>query len=64
MIDSEIVARKMAAQKMGLIKDPDGSHLPDDLWRQMLPAAESYLEDLAFELHQAETSAIIHEENT
>jgi hypothetical protein len=31
---AEALARKIAAQKMGLIKDPDGKRLPDDLWKQ------------------------------
>lgn len=32
-------ARKIAARKMGLVKDADGARLPDDLWRQCLPEA-------------------------
>lgn len=36
----EIVARKLAAIKMGLVKDEDGERLPDDLWRQMIPKAK------------------------
>lgn len=54
MTDEETIARKFAAEKMGLVKDPSGLRLPDDLWQQMLPAARLYLEDLAFELHQQE----------
>lgn len=57
MTSEETVARGMAAKKMGLVKDPQGLRLPDDLWQQMLPAARSYLDDLAFELHEAETLA-------
>lgn len=53
MIEAEKLARKWAAEKMGLVKDPDGLRPPDDLWRQMLPGAEAYLEELAFELHAA-----------
>lgn len=30
----EARARRIAALKMGLVKDPDGSGLPEDLWRQ------------------------------
>ena len=52
MTHEETVARGMAAKKMGLVKDPQGLRLPDDLWQQMLPAARDYLEELAFELHQ------------
>lgn len=52
MTNEETVARGMAAEKMGLIKDPKGLRLPDDLWQQMLPAARSYLEELALELHR------------
>jgi hypothetical protein len=43
MDELEIVARKMAAKKMGLIKDPDGLRLPDDIWKQMEAAAEKLL---------------------
>ena len=39
----EAAARKIAAMKMGLEKDPDGLRLPDDLWRQALPQAEAAL---------------------
>lgn len=58
MIDEETVARGMAAKKMGLVKDPQGLRLPDDLWQQMLPAARSYLDDLAFEQHESEAMAL------
>ena len=34
-------ARLIAAKKMGLVKDPEGLRLPDDLWRQALPQAEN-----------------------
>lgn len=56
MTDVETIARRMAAEKMGLVKDTHGLKLPDDLWRQMLPAAEAFLENLAFEIHQDELS--------
>ena len=36
----EFLARCLAARKMGLIKDPNGMRLPDDLWRPELPDAE------------------------
>lgn len=52
MTNEETVARGMAAKKMGLIKDPKGLRLPDDLWQQMLPVAQNYLEDLAFEFYR------------
>jgi hypothetical protein len=35
----EVRARRIAAIKMGLIKDPEGKKLPDDLWRQCLADA-------------------------
>jgi hypothetical protein len=35
----ERIARALAARKMGLVKDPRGDKLPDDLWQQMLPQA-------------------------
>jgi len=38
--DIELLARKMAATQMGLIKDPDGLRLPDELWHQCLLRAE------------------------
>ena len=30
-------ARAKVARKMGLVKDPEGVNLPDDLWMQGLP---------------------------
>lgn len=36
----EVRARRIAARKMGLVKDVEGANLPDDLWRQALPDAE------------------------
>ncbi len=33
-------ARAIAAVKMGLVKDPWGERLPDELWKQCLPQAE------------------------
>jgi hypothetical protein len=35
----EPIARQLAADKMGLIKDITGSNLPDDLWSQCIPDA-------------------------
>lgn len=43
MAELEQRARLIAAQKMGLVKDPDGARLPDDLWKQALPQAEREL---------------------
>ena len=37
-------ARKIAAEKMGLVKDPEGANLPEDLWRLALPQAEREIE--------------------
>jgi hypothetical protein len=39
MNEVERVARLIAAEKMGLVKDPQGLRLPDQLWRQALPQA-------------------------
>lgn len=39
----ENFARRFAAKKMGLVKDPYGQKLPDDLWRQCIPQAERAL---------------------
>lgn len=57
MTDEETVARRMAARKMGLVKDPYGERLPDDLWQQMIPAARAFLDDLAHELYSSERRA-------
>jgi hypothetical protein len=38
-----IMARVLAAQAMGLVNDPEGQNLPDDLWRQKLPEAMAIL---------------------
>jgi hypothetical protein len=35
MTEAEKAARRLAAKKMGLTKDPEGLKLPDDLWQQM-----------------------------
>ena len=40
MTELEVRARRIAAIKMGLVKDVEGMNLPDDLWRQCLPDAE------------------------
>jgi hypothetical protein len=40
-------ARRIAAIKMGLVRDVKGERLPDDLWRQALPAARRELESEA-----------------
>lgn len=39
----ERTARLIAAHKMGLVKDVLGEHLPDDIWKQAIPAAEREL---------------------
>lgn len=39
----ENFARRFAAKKMGLVKDPYGQKLPDDLWQQCVPQAERAL---------------------
>ena len=59
MTDEETIARRLAAQKMGLVHDTHGSKLPDDLWQQMLPAARSYLDQLGCELYSAEYDALL-----
>lgn len=37
MTAEERKARAKAAAKMGLVKDPGGENLPDELWMQSLP---------------------------
>jgi hypothetical protein len=37
------LARILAAQVMGLINDPEGLNLPDDLWKQKLLEAQDIL---------------------
>jgi hypothetical protein len=39
----EPLARMMAAEKMGLVKDCLGENLPHDLWSQCIPDARRYL---------------------
>ncbi len=39
MNEVERVARAIAAEKMGLVKDPFGLRLPDEMWKQVLPQA-------------------------
>lgn len=46
----EKLARKIAAHKMGLIKDTNGELLPNDLWQQCISDAEWYLEELNKEI--------------
>jgi hypothetical protein len=43
MDEIEQLARQIAAWKMGLVKDRRGERLPDDLWRQCIPAAKEEL---------------------
>jgi len=40
----ERLARLIAADKMGLVKDKYGENLPDELWKQCIPEARRYLE--------------------
>lgn len=47
MDELEDMARRIAAHKMGLVKDVTGRNLPDELWRQAVPAAERELRTLA-----------------
>jgi hypothetical protein len=44
MDEIERLARQIAAWKMGLVKDRRGERLPDDLWRQCIPAAKAEFE--------------------
>lgn len=39
----EAKARQLAADKMGLVKDPTGSSLPHELWVQSIPEARKAL---------------------
>jgi hypothetical protein len=39
----EPVARMIAAEKMGLVKDSLGENLPYELWSQCIPGARRYL---------------------
>ena len=41
--NEENFARRYAAKKMGLVKDPFGQSLPDDLWMQCIPDAQRAL---------------------
>lgn len=43
MDDTEAVARYIAARKMGLVKDPEGVRLPDDLWHRYRALASDML---------------------
>jgi hypothetical protein len=46
-------ARRIAAMKMGLVKDRQGERLPDDLWRQCIRDAEHEYEQ-GYDLSDAE----------
>lgn len=39
----EPLAREIAAEKMGLVKDKYGDNLPEDLWTQAVPDARRFL---------------------
>jgi|1185.fasta_scaffold1985879_2 hypothetical protein len=41
MSEVERIARLIAAEKMGLVKDPKGLKLPASLWTQCLAQAEA-----------------------
>lgn len=41
--NEETLARRFAAKKMGLVNDPWGAKLPDDLWQQCIPEAQRAL---------------------
>lgn len=56
----EIIARRMAAKKMGLVKDVNGEKLPDDLWQQMLPAARNFLDEIAWAEYLEELASEIY----
>ena len=45
--NEETLARRFAAEKMGLVEDRWGQNLPDDLWQQCIPQAQRRL---AFEV--------------
>jgi hypothetical protein len=47
----ENLARRHAAEKMGLRDDPYGERLPEDLWKQGVPYAERRM---AFDVTQTE----------
>lgn len=54
----ETMARRMAAAKMGLVKDPHGERLPDDLWRQCVKQAEAAIKyDAAWDEFEAGNSS-------
>lgn len=40
MRELEIRARRIAAERCGLVMDPEGKMLPDDLWQQAIPQAK------------------------
>ena len=39
----EPLARQLAAERMGLVKDANGERLPHDLWSQKIPEARKQL---------------------
>ena len=59
----ELIARAIAANKMGLSNN--GERLPDDLWRQALPAADHVLASLdasGFQIVPKEATPAISED--
>ena len=60
----EFLARALAARKMGLVKDPQGILLPEDLWTQCLPEAEFIIGAIeAYELRKMVLSFHTAEDN-
>ena len=58
----EFLARCLAARKMGLIKDPHGIRIPEELWRQAMPDAEFLVGALmAFDLMQTVAHAFTNQ---
>lgn len=54
----EQLARCIAAQKMGLVKDGFGLRLPDDLWKQAIPHAQRHLEGEAQKAWETEAAKL------
>jgi hypothetical protein len=56
-------ARRKAAKRMGLVKDPTGAKLPDDLWAQALRPAVLVRELMKLAPAQPEAPAIDAEDD-
>ena len=48
----ERAARAIAARKCGLIKDPTGARLPDDIWQQAIPDARAAIDAMRTEKYE------------